>query len=574
MTIIAGMNFASHQSSLAVVKDGRIIYGMQEERLNRRKYSPEFPAKCIKRFFELNPELKFEDIDAWVSGWNVPYNAESHAKMQQHWRYRPEVVYQMPTHLHKVFENEGLKNCIYGTSDWFYKDKVTKCVHVNHHWSHAYSSIMTSGFSDCAFITCDNMGDEDCMTWGTWNETLNPIERYAHPLSPGIVYSTIVAFLGFGRFEDWKMMAVASVPISNSMRVEYLNKFEKIMRWDKKEEEIYIDLRYMEYGLDRRSRFTKLRKLFDLDPIKPGEELSEKHIAVAYAAQITFENVMLALCHKIKKVTGQKNICLSGGSFMNCVFNGLLSKLNVFADVWVGGWAADEGTSIGAAYYYANEILKLDWRVKREDRISFDPGFSDESIHEDLEKWKIGYWRGQKGLINDHVCNRLLEGKIIGWYQAGCEFGQRALGHRSILADPSKEGMKDKINASVKYREWYRPFAPVCLAEDAPDLFEDYNPSTDYRYMDKVLTVRKKWRDKIPAVVHLDNTARLQIEPANTRLGQLLTRWRGKSGIPCLLNTSFNVAGEPIVNSPQDAIKTFFTSGIEELILNSYVVSK
>ena len=446
----------------------------------------------------------------------------------------------------------------------------TKIVYLNHHECHAASAIFISPFKKCDFLTIDGHGEKQTCVSGFYDGkkivTTNSIN---YPHSVGLLYGTFTDFLGFTPDNDeWKTMALASFSKSK-------NKFDKKMKYIYKltKDGFELDLSFFDYYLfDKQKSFynQKLINLFGL-PRKRNTVLKKEHYEIAGALQRSFTEIVFHLLDIAKKKGGRSNkIVIAGGAAMNCVFNGLLDKNKIYDQNFVPPWPDDLGVSIGATYLENNNLNK---RSSKDVQVYLGPSYGNKEILSLLNKYKLKFKKPKK--ISSYVAKKISDGFLIGWFQDKMEFTHRALGNRSILADPRKFEMQKKVNSAVKYRESCRPFAPATIEEKASEIF-DISKKTKIPFMEKAVLVKKNWRKKIPAVVHVDGTARVQTinKDFNKKFYNLINEFYKITNVPVLLNTSFNLNGEPIVMSPSDAIRTFHTCGLDILVLQDYVVEK
>jgi carbamoyltransferase len=338
-----------------------------------------------------------------------------------------------------------------------------------------------------------------------------------------------------------------------------------------------LDLSYFDYyTFDRRPHFFS-QKLVDLigPPRKREDAITERHYEIAGAMQRVFVEAARHMLTVARQTGGGSgNIVLSGGAAMNCVFNGLMDTWDIYRDSSISSAPDDSGVSVGAALLAYYRLSPNPCRTVSELKHNFwGPSFTDQAIKDTLNRFKIG--AAQPADLTGEVAKALAEGQLVGWFQGAMEFGHRALGNRSILADPRDASTKDRVNSAVKYRESFRPFAPAVLAERAEELF-DLRSGRKVRFMERVAYVKPQWRNRLAAVTHVDNTARLQtVERAvNPLFYSLVEAFGRRTGVPVLLNTSFNLNGEPIVCTPEHAIRTFFSCGLDLLVLGPYVVRK
>jgi len=353
----------------------------------------------------------------------------------------------------------------------------------------------------------------------------------------------------------------------------YQNAIEKliILKEDGKYE---LDLTYFDhYNFDTPKRYSPKMEAIIGKARDKHESIEQRHYDIAASVQLTFEKAVYHLLNYLFKITNLKKVCLSGGAAMNCVMNGKIVGNTPFEEVFIPYAPDDSGNSIGGALYLHHNILERPYNVKKETSSYLGRSWGDKEIKEILDKYQVSY------IVPDDLylttVKLIKDENIVGWFQGRAEFGQRALGNRSILATPLEKDIKRKINAKIKYREDFRPFAPSILEERARDFF-DITENVKSPYMEQVFPVKKEMQSKIPAVVHNDGTGRVHMvsKKTNTEFYRLIEAFESLTTIPILLNTSFNVSGEPIVNSPEDALRTFTTSGLDVLVIGKYIITK
>ena len=380
-------------------------------------------------------------------------------------------------------------------------------------------------------------------------------------------------YLGFKPDGDeWKAMALSSYKFKTKNK--FISKVNKLYKIDNGKFE--LDLSYFQYYLfDRKKHFfsEKFEKLFGPPRQKNGKIL-KRHYEIANAMQSSFEKIVFGLLKYLKKKGSKsENIVLAGGAAMNCVFNGLLNKSKLYKRNYIPAYPDDLGVSIGAAYLAQNLYSKEKRKIYFEKQNYFGPKFSSSEIKKELEKSKIKYFKPKN--IYSFAAEKISKGKLIGWFQDSMEFSHRALGNRSILADPRNPEMKNILNKAIKFRESFRPFAPSVLEEEAYKIFELKRSDRIY-FMEKVVKVRKNWQKKIPAVTHADKSARVQTvsKSINIKFYNLIKEFYRITNVPLVVNTSFNLSGEPIVCTPNDAIRTFFSCGLDLLVIGDCVIEK
>ena len=566
--IILGLNHGEINSSAAILKNGKILAGTPEERFTRNKKTKSFPKNsvqyCLK---EANISLK--DCDYIAQAWNPgeywkkfnPLFSSKRIKREDYFYTVTDNLYdftQRKTPLWTVLDSEG--------------DEMPPIYFVRHHLTHAANAFFLSPFNDAAILTCDHRGEFQTTTLGTGkNLDIEIFSEQTMPHSLGLFYSAFTELLGYRADNDeWKVMALSAFDVDCTEQLEKIRNTIKLKENGKFE----IDQSYYNGGTQTEPKlFTeKLVNLLGNRVGKKNEVPTEWHFAIAKAMQIVSEEIVFHILKYLYNVTKNENLVLSGGSFMNSVCNGKITEKTPFKNVYISYAPADVGNSIGAALYVAHCIHReeRDYSFKSS---NIGPIFNDEEIEKVLERRKIVSEKVSN--TEAKIASLLGDGHIVAVFNGKMEFGERALGSRSILADPRKQDTKDKINSIIKYRESYRPFAPAVLSEKAHLIF-DVPEGFDCNYMEKVVPIRNEYHDKIPAVTHIDGSGRLQTvnKEHNQFFYKVIEEFEKITGIPVILNTSFNINGEPIVLSPDDALNTFFNSGLEFLMMNSFLIKK
>ena len=558
----------THISSSALMINGKIVAASPEERFNRQKMSTAFPTKsiewCLKKF-----DLALNDIDLIAIPWNPAININNaSSRWTNDLRWRGEMLSNIPINIMKILGEEPSNHMEIS----FGKQKI---IYLNHHECHAASAFFTSPFEKSDILTIDGHGEIDTCYLGVGNG--NKIEKRSsikYPHSVGLFYGTFTNFLGFKPDSDeWKVMALSSY---SKTKNDFDIKIKKLFKLN--DQGFELDLSYFDYyTFDKRKYFfnEKFVNLFGKKRIKDSS-ISNRHFLIAGAMQRAFEEIVFHLLKKLKtKGSKSNNIVLAGGAAMNCVFNGLLDKNKIYKKNFIPAYPDDLGVSIGAAYL-ANSMFSKNKKRKifHEKHNYYGPSFSNHEIEDEIIKSKLKYKKIEKNLSKT-VAKKISEGKLIGWFQGNMEFSHRALGNRSILADPRNPKTKDIVNKAIKFRESFRPFAPAVLEDHAHKLFEMKKNQKIY-FMEKATIVKKKWQTLIPAVTHVDGSARVQTvsKLVNPIFYELIHEFYKITKVPVILNTSFNLNGEPIVCSPKDAIRTFYSCGLDILVMGNYVIEK
>lgn len=567
---ILGINISGFHSSACLVSDKEIKAAITEERLSRIKKDKSFPKKAIKYCLE-TAKISQKDITDIFIGWNVKFYIEkSDNTLYDALQNRGKMSYLALNELSSISKEkveeitEEIKTV---NSNW-------KIHFINHHFAHLSSAFFTSGFTNSDFLVADGFGEHTTgfvgnIFYNSKNKKyeINAFNEFRTPHSLGSFYSAFTEFLGFTpNGDEWKVMALASLGNPDI----YYEKVRQLIKVDGLNFE--LDLSYFEHYLFFTEHYysPKFVKVFGA-PAK-DDKLLQRHYDLVASLQKVVEEVVIEILNKLQKKTKNKNITIAGGFFMNSVLNGKILEKTQYEKIAIGGSPDDSGISIGAALYGLNFIKKQKFNISLNHNY-FGREYSTKEIIEELKKRKIDY----SVLANPFsvAAEKIREKKIVAWFQGKSEFGQRALGNRSIIADPTYPDIKDLINKSIKYREAFRPFAPAVLKESQGKYFVIPKNQDSY-FMEKVFMFKEEFWDKLPAVVHFDKSGRLQSvdQKINPKFHKLIKEFEKLSGYPIVLNTSFNLNGMPLVETPADAIDCFYKSGIDCLIMNNILVEK
>jgi carbamoyltransferase len=579
---ILGINAYHGNASAAIVCEGRLVAAVEEERFNRVKYAAGFPAQAI-RYCLKEAGLTLAEIDH-VAVPRDPYARLATklfyaARMPSFARERVKVLAKftgVPEALAQVFESDP-------------KKLKAKFHRVEHHQAHLASSFFVSPFERAALLSADGLGDFASTMWGTGNGShMNIDGAIAFPHSLGLFYSGVTQYLGFPKFGDeYKVMGLAAYG-----EPEQMEAFREIVRFDARSNGngFRLGLDYFthhrtgpEMSWAEADKTPTLGKMFSeempkrLGPARTAEEpLEQRHRNLAASLQARLEDVYLGMLKKLGKRTGLKAVCLAGGVAFNCVANGKIFEATPFERVYVHPAAGDAGLAVGAAYYVWHQKLGKP-RSFAMDHAYWGPGYSREEIRNAIDSnglvqkgFRVVEMAEQELVRNTAAI--IADGKILGWFQGRCEWGPRALGNRSIVADPRRPEMKETLNRRIKHRESFRPFAPSILAETTGDYFEKSHPSP---FMTLAYPVRTEKRGSIPAPTHVDGTGRLQTvtREANPRYHALISAFRDLTGVPVVLNTSFN-DNEPIVCKPDEGIDCFLRTQMDALVMGDFLITK
>jgi len=568
---VLGISCFYHDSSACLLKDGALVAAAQEERFTRRKHDTSFPINAINYCLE----------SQGISGMDLEAVA---------FYEKPILKFERVLHQHLEMFPKTYKNFVKLLPNWFsdklrVMKKIKKEVKykgevffIDHHLAHAASSFYVSPFDKAAILTVDGVGEWTTTAYGVGEKNkINLLKELRFPHSIGLLYSTITAYLGFSvNNSEYKVMGLSPYGNMNKKTNPYYKKLKEVI--DIKPDGSYnLDMSYFTYHFSDRMPSEKLCDLLG-GPIRKGEsELESRHKDIAAAVQLITEEVMIKILNDLHKKVKTDNIVLSGGVALNSVGNGKLLKNSPFKKIWIHPDPGDGGTSVGAAFYVYNGVFGKKRKFVLNDAY-LGPGFSSEEVRKFLDENKIKYSEIKKDrdLVNK-VANLLYTDNVIGWFQGRMEWGPRALGSRSILSNPCNPDMQEILNSKVKHREKFRPFAPVVCVDDASKYFKCDTPiplPTDYMLM--VYPVIKKWHKKIPSVTHVDGSGRLQTirRSQNPLYHDVIKKFGKLSKIPILINTSFNIRGEPIVCTPKDAFKCMMGTGIDYLIMNNFVIKR
>lgn len=592
---ILGVSAFYHDSSAAIIVDGKIIACAQEERFTRIKHDQQFPINsiifCLEYaglklsdldnivFYE-KPFLKFERLlESYLA--TAPLGFKSFSKAIPLWI--KEKLFQKKLLIDsfaKISKDADIKN---------------KLLFSEHHISHAASAFFPSPFKESLVLTMDGVGE-----WATSSvciakdNQIELIKEINFPHSLGLLYSAFTYYLGFKvNSGEYKVMGLA--PYGSPIYTDII----KNNLIDIKEDGSFrLNMKYFDYCSGLKMINRKFENLFNGKARSPEDQLTQREMDLAASLQDVTEQIMLKIARSLRREFGIPNLCLAGGVALNCVANGKIVKENIFDNVWVQPAAGDAGGSLGAAlyaYYAYHKKTRIISNSNSDDMQGsyLGPAFSNADIKSTLDKIGAEYELYEEDEFITSVSNLISQNKVIGWFQGRMEFGPRALGSRSILANPCDPNMQKNLNLKIKYRESFRPFAPVVLEEDVNEWF-DFNKESPYMLMvaqvkdDKLLPSNSSHnslfgidklnvvRSKIPAVTHVDNSARIQTvsKKTNPMLHKLISLFKKITGCPVLINTSFNIRGEPIVCTPEDAFRCFMGTEMDILAIGNFILYK
>ncbi|MCU1356872.1 MAG: carbamoyltransferase [Acidimicrobiales bacterium] len=554
--------------SAALIEDGEVVAAAPEERFDRQKQSRVFPTKAIEWCLEQGG-IELGEVDEVAIAWNPSIDVES---LPSGWlgarRHRGEHLLQVPAQLMRVARS-GAANEVTINSAFAGAPPIT---FVNHYDAHVGNSYFLSGWDSAALAVLDGRAERQTSLLAVADGV--KIERLAevvYPHSLGLLYGTVTQFLGFRPDSDeWKVMALGSFADADNPFVEPLRDMVTV----DPDGRFSLALENFEFFNQFDPRMYSDRFIERFGPPRSRDaELTQRHYQLAAACQVVFEDVTAEILTVLHERSGMDRLAVSGGCFMNSVFNGKITELTPFKEVFISSCPDDSGTSVGAALYL-DAIRTGRKRTTTSDTNYWGPAFTDAECLDAVEKCRLP----GVTVVEDPsaaAAQDLVDGHILGWFQGAMEFGQRALGHRSILLDPRREDGRAVVNAAVKFREGFRPFAPAILAEAVDQWFEC---PADARvpFMERVYQFRPEKATEVPAVVHEDGSGRLQTVEARQapRYHRLISEFDRLTGVPIVLNTSFNLNGEPVVCTPEDAIRTFYSCALDVLYLGNVRIAK
>jgi len=600
---ILGISCFYHDSASSIIVDNEIVAAVQEERFTRTKHTPDFPSNSIKYCLE-ETGLKIEELDAVVF-YDKPI-VKFERLLSTFYQVAPKglipFIKSIPIWLkEKLF----LRKLIYDNLKEIEPDLKKKNLNLlftEHHISHAASAFYPSNFKESAILSIDGVGE-----WCTAsickgeNKKIEILKELHFPHSVGLLYSAFTYFLGFRvNSGEYKLMGLAPYGIEDSDETNtFIDKIKSEVVDIKEDGSIFLNQKYFKYtyGL-RMINKNKFKSLFGINTRKEEEEITQTHCNMALAIQKVTEEIVIKMVKETKRLTKSKNLCLSGGVALNCVANGKIEELDIFEKIYIQPASGDAGGSLGSAlainymYYDSERCYSDEYDLMKGSYLG--PYFSNKEILITNKKYKAVFDQiisFEK--LSEKVAKLISEGNVVGWFQGRSEFGPRALGNRSILADPRNPEMQKKLNLKIKYREGFRPFAPSVLEEDYSEFFEGKTKSPYMLMVKKIqekvkLKVSKEYwelnyweklytnRSKLQSITHVDFSARIQTvnKKTNFKYCSLINEFKKITGVGVLVNTSFNVRGEPIVNSPEDAFKCFMNTEMDYLVIGNFLYEK
>lgn len=575
--IVLGLNINHADTSACLVKDGKILSACEEERFVRKKHYSGFPWKSIN-FCLNNNKLSFKDVDYIALNFNPKSNLVAKVNFSLKNLLNKETFFKILNFRKKLIKQKELKEILK-------KNKKIKILNINHHLCHISSAYYCSNFDKAIAISIDGSGDFSTLaSYYINNGNFKLINKVNYPHSLGIFYQAITQYLGFNNYGDeYKVMGLAGFG-----KPKFYNQIKKLIKYDNNK--LKLDLNFFSHHNQPhpnnwKNDVPKFDKLYSVkmnellhQERQKNDQISQDHMDIASSLQKVFEEIYFQMildnCNQYPNI---ENLCLSGGCALNSLANGKLKKITK-KNIFIQPNAGDAGGAMGAALFLANKLSKN--KNKNKTKVYFDPflgpSFSSKEVQTALNKYDLkNYQIDNESNFENYsmkVAKLISEKKIIGWFQGKMEWGPRALGSRSIIADPSIKNIKEILNKKIKYRETFRPFAPVVLEEFKDEYFDLEYPSP---YMLNVVKTKEKYKKLIPGVVHVDGTARVQTvnENDNFKFYKLIKNFYGISKIPIIINTSFN-ENEPIVCTPEEAIDCFVRTKMDVLAIENFIVAR
>lgn len=591
---ILGISAYYHDSAACLVSDGQLVAAAQEERFTRKKHDPGFPA-CAARYCLRAAGLCPADVD-YVVFYDKPFSKFERI-FETYLAFAPKgfksFATSMPVWLKdKLFQrtliSEALNEHLGNDVDWSSRLRFSE-----HHLSHAASAFFPSPFHEAAVLTMDGVGEwtTTSLAIGKGKE-LSVYKEIHFPHSLGLLYSAFTYYIGFKvNSGEYKVMGLA--PYGEP---KYVQLIKEHLIDIKEDGSFHLDMSFFDYCTGLTMTNSRFETLFGGPARRPETGLTQREMDLAASIQAIAEEVVLRLAKEIRTTTGQRNLCLAGGVALNCVANGKLLREKLFDNIWIQPASGDAGGAVGAALAAYHLMLEKPRSIHAGDSMNgayLGPEFSQREIEERLGKAGAVFTAEFDEALIDRVAHALVDGKAVGWMQGRMEFGPRALGGRSIIADPRSPTVQKQLNRKVKYRESFRPFAPSVLREDVSQWFQLHSDSPYMLLVADVLSTKQLpmseqqkqlfgidklnvVRSEIPAVTHVDYSARVQTvhNTTNPRFHRLISKFKELTGCPVLVNTSFNVRGEPIVCTPEDAFRCFMGTDIEMLAVGNSLLRK
>ncbi|OGG92964.1 MAG: hypothetical protein A2527_04325 [Candidatus Lambdaproteobacteria bacterium RIFOXYD2_FULL_50_16] len=591
---ILGISAYYHDSAAALVRDGVIVAAAQEERFTRIKHDPDFPHEAVKYCLR-EAGIHLGQVDYLVF-YDKPL-VKFDRLLETYFGFAPRgfrsFVTAMPVWLkEKLFLKETIKRELAQTFG-IKKSELPQLLFDQHHHAHAASAFFPSPFERAAVLCLDGVGEwATTSVWLGEGNRLTPVKEIRFPHSLGLLYSAFTYYCGFKvNSGEYKLMGLA--PYGEPKYVDLI--LDNLV--DIKEDgSFWLDQRYFNYATGLTMTGPKFDELFGGPPRKSETDISQREMDIAASIQVVTEKLVIHLAKKVREELAVDYLCLAGGVALNCVANGKLLRENIFKDIWIQPASGDAGGALGAALGVWHQYLDQPRVAGPDDQMRgayLGPRFDGEAIEKDLSPYQAKFEKLEEEELLARLSDILAQDKVVGWFSGRMEFGPRALGGRSIIGDARSSKMQSIMNLKIKYRESFRPFAPVVKADKVAEWFDQKGPSPYMLLVADVVQSKQRPmseaqkglfgidklkvpRSEIPAVTHVDYSARIQTvhQETNPRFYKLLDRFEAKTGCPVLINTSFNVRGEPIVGSPEDAYRCFMRTEMDYLVLENYLLEK
>ena len=562
-----GISCYYHDSAAAILKDGKVIAAIEEERFSRNKFDDDFPKQAIDWCLK-ESGISSQNLDS-IAFYDKPI-LKFERLLDNYIAVAPRGLYSfldvIPKWIHKrLWVKDDISKYLKGFNGTI--------IFPEHHISHAAHTFFTSPFNESAILTVDGVGEWTTTAFGSASDTTIELTNDIRwPHSVGLFYSAFTYFLGFKVNEgEYKLMGLSAYG-----KPKYYDLIMENLIDVKNDGSIHLNMKYFSFTYDKVMTNQNFSDLFGIAPRKEDSNAKQIHYDIAASVQLVLEEILLRMANHVHKKTGMKNLCLGGGVALNGVVNYRILKEGPFENLHIPPSPGDGGSAIGCAQYlyYCHEKnkRKVEPNAERiQNNVYVGPSYSNDEIKSFLDMNKIQYKYLEKDPLLETTAKLIAEGNVVGWYQGKMEWGPRALGNRSILADPRNAEMKDILNEKIKHRESFRPFAPCILEEHLSEYFDIDIPSP---YMLLVAPVKKP--EKIPAVTHVDGTSRLQTvsKDTNPLYYNLIAEFYKITGVPVLINTSMNVRGEPIVNTPEQAYNMIIKTDMDYIIMANYIIKK
>ena len=595
---ILGLSCFYHDSAVALLKNGNIVFAAQEERFSRKKHDSRFPVNTIKYILKTykidlrdienivyyeKPLLTFERLlETYIA--SSPRGIRSFIAAMQVWLKEKLFLKSQIKKQFELIQREILPNN---------KPFIPDLLFAEHHQSHAAAAFYPSPFDDAVILCMDGVGEwATTSTWIGNSNKIKPLWEINFPHSIGLLYSAFTYFCGFKvNSGEYKLMGLAPYGLP-----KYVQKIKENLIDIKEDGTFRLDISYFKFHRGFRMTSNKFNKLFGMKPRNPETELTQFHMDLAASIQSVTEEIVIKLAKSLRNETDQKNLCISGGVALNCVANGKLLEEKIFENIWIQPASGDAGSALGASLIAWHEYHNQPRKVQPEDSMNgtyLGCSFSNSEIINYLESINVPFQSFNDKKLFEKLAELLDDGNVIGWFNGAMEFGPRALGARSIIGDPRNKEMQSVMNLKIKYRESFRPFAPSVLEEDVNNLFEIKTLSPYMLLVAQVKTelCRKMTKEEkdlfgieklniqrssLPAITHVDYSARIQTVniKTNPRYYELINQFKQRTGCPAIVNTSFNVRGEPIVCTPKDAYRCFMRTEMDVLVLENQILFK